>query len=291
VGGRHRAALDPVEQLVVVEYLDGRRCRLWRHRFDFGCTVGTPVRVCERWHVGRAQGVGRSAIMRDVSGRAFVLVHSPLVGPTTWSLVAEALRAEGREVIVPRLRLTDVVDEPYWSRLARQVVEALRPELERVVLVGHSGAGLLLPVIGERLRMEVDAYIFVDATIPAVAGPTPVVPPEFVSTLREMATDGWLPRWSSWWSDDVMRSLIPDQDVRKQVESEFPSLPIAYFEESVPAPKGWEGKPCTYIQFSEAYQAMAVEASARGWPTVHLAGGHLQMLVDPLAVARVLAAE
>jgi hypothetical protein len=45
------AALDPGEQLLVIEYLDGRRCRLWRHRFDFGCPVGTPVRVCERWHV------------------------------------------------------------------------------------------------------------------------------------------------------------------------------------------------------------------------------------------------
>lgn len=33
----------------------------------------------------------------------FVLVHSPLVGPVTWSWVAEELRSRGQKVVVPVL--------------------------------------------------------------------------------------------------------------------------------------------------------------------------------------------
>ena len=222
-----------------------------------------------------------------------VLVHSPLVGPTTWALVADALRAAGHHVVVPRLRATqtEVVEQPFWSLLAQQVVEAVPPELERVAVVGHSGSGPLLPVIGERLPMEVDSYTFVDATIPALTGATPVVPMQFLGALLDMATDGRVPGWPSWWSEDVMASLIPDSGLRKQVEGECPSLPVAYFEERVPVPEGWDTTPCRYIWFSEAYQATAADASARGWPTVHVPGGHLHMLEDPRTVARVLATE
>ena len=82
----------------------------------------------------------------------FVLVHSPLMGPTTWHLVADAMTAKGRQVIVPRLRPTDVIDEPYWSGFAEQVVEAVSPGLDRVVLVGHSAAGLLLRTLKGEIR-------------------------------------------------------------------------------------------------------------------------------------------
>jgi hypothetical protein len=223
-----------------------------------------------------------------VQNNAFVLVHSPLVGPRTWARVAEALTAQGRRAIVPSLRLADVAHQPYWSQFVDQVIEAVDSELQAVTLVGHSGAGPLLPVIGEQLPMEIDCYVFVDATIPAPTGSTRIVPPAFMDALRDLAKNGRVPKWSSWWGEDAMRSLLPDDDLRRQIEEELPSLPLAYFEEAVPTPPWWPEGRCSYVRFSEAYQGAATDAESREWPVVRLAGGHLHMLVDPLAVAHAL---
>ena len=43
----------------------------------------------------------------------FVLIHSPLVGPLTWSLVAEDLRRRGIDALVPTLH-DDDTGLPYW---------------------------------------------------------------------------------------------------------------------------------------------------------------------------------
>ncbi|HZV26557.1 MAG TPA: hypothetical protein VFG00_09715 [Acidothermaceae bacterium] len=40
-----------------------------------------------------------------------------------------------------------------------------------------------------------------------------------------------------------------------------------------------------YIWFGEPYDKGATQAAKRGWPTVHLPGGHLHMLKDPDALA------
>jgi hypothetical protein len=168
------------------------------------------------------------------------------------------------------------------------VAEAVGRVIRAVTLLAHSAAGLLLPVIGERVAAEVDAYVFADATIPAPAGATPVVPAEFMDAVRQMAEDGRVPRWSAWFPEGVMRTLVPDDDLRKEVEDELPSLPLAYFEEAVPTPASWAEDRCRYLQFSEAYLPAAADAEAKGWPVVRLAGGHLHMLVDPSAVTEAL---
>jgi hypothetical protein len=80
---------------------------------------------------------------------SFVLIHSPLVGPLTWSLVAAELRRRAIEVVTPTLRQWEDSAEPYWQQHARAVASALRvvaPD-RAPVLAGHSGAGPLLPAI------------------------------------------------------------------------------------------------------------------------------------------------
>ena len=43
-----------------------------------------------------------------------ILIHSPLVGPFTWSLVAKRLRQRGIETLVPVLIDVEETDAPYW---------------------------------------------------------------------------------------------------------------------------------------------------------------------------------
>jgi hypothetical protein len=45
-----------------------------------------------------------------------VLVHSPLVGPFIWSLVAQQLQADGFDVLVPVLTDSGETPPPYWQQ-------------------------------------------------------------------------------------------------------------------------------------------------------------------------------
>ncbi len=94
---------------------------------------------------------------------ALTLVHSPLVGPATWDVLAAALSDRGREAWIPDLTWS-VSDGPtYLAGQVASIVEVVdgRP----TILVGHSGAGPLLAAMGESLGC-VEGYVFVDAGLP-----------------------------------------------------------------------------------------------------------------------------
>lgn len=79
----------------------------------------------------------------------FVLIHSPLVGPATWEGVAGEMRQRGIVVVVPSLKTVERTSVPFWKQHAESVKRALKniPADRKVVLVAHSGAGMLLPAI------------------------------------------------------------------------------------------------------------------------------------------------
>src|SRR6266568_3049719 len=144
----------------------------------------------------------------------FVLVHSPLVGPSTWCPVARTLQRRGHQAIVPSLLGPAGAPPRDWRQSVDAVREAVRALSEPIVFVGHSGCGLLLPVIGDAVAPPVSGLIFVDSGIPARTGETPFVPPAFLDDLRALAVAGVLPPWSSWFGEDTMRELVPDDALR-----------------------------------------------------------------------------
>jgi hypothetical protein len=105
----------------------------------------------------------------------------------------------------------------------------------------------LLPVIAERKAPRVRCCVFVDASIPAPEGRSPLVSAEFLQALEAMAKDGRVPRWSEWWPEEAMRAFVPDEDLRRQISEETPCLPLACFRDSVPVPAGWTNMPCGYL--------------------------------------------
>jgi hypothetical protein len=158
-----------------------------------------------------------------------------------------------------------------------------------VVLVGHSGAGPLLPSIADGLGSEVAALIFVDASVPPASGSAPLVPAGFMDQLRTIATDGVLPPWSSWFGEDAMRGLVRDGALREVLELEMPRMPLAYFEESVAMPERWTERPCAFLLLTEAYGESAADARARGWPVAEITDvQHLAPATDPIAVTDAL---
>src|SRR5689334_1875040 len=86
----------------------------------------------------------------------------------TWALAAGALRAHGHAAIIPTLQNNPADPRPFWRQHVDAAVKALEdaPAENPLVIVGHSGGGMLLPAIREISGRAVSRYIFVDAAIP-----------------------------------------------------------------------------------------------------------------------------
>jgi hypothetical protein len=215
---------------------------------------------------------------------AFALIHSPLVGPATWGPVADELRRRGAEVVVPDLDGAPDVDEPFWRQHAGAAAAAL-PTDRRPVLVGHSGAGVLLPAIRQQSGRPVAAYLFVDAGLPE-GGPR-LGGGEWAERLRALyAAGGRFPDWT----DADLEPVVPDPAARRQLLADLRPPPLAFWEEAIPVPPDWPDAACAYLRFppNPAYDAAAERARQLGWPYAEIAGGHFHMVVDPPAVAAAL---
>ena len=222
----------------------------------------------------------------------FVLVHSPLVGPSTWQPVARELEANGRVALLPSLVGVAGAPAPQWQHVCRAVIASTAHLRAPVTLAGHSGAGLLLPTIADALSCPVAALLFVDTFLPPPTGTVALAPPEFLDDLRERARGGILPPWHRWFGENALRSLVPDDATRARLEAEMPRLPVSYFEDRPPVPERWDRRRCAYLLLSEEpYAAAATDAKARGWATAALPGAHhLSPVTDPQAVTSSLLA-
>ncbi len=218
----------------------------------------------------------------------FVLVHSPLVGPSTWTSVAEHLERRGHDVVVPQLDNPDRTTGPLFRHHAEQVRKAVEAwtRTAPVVLVGHSGAGPILPAAGDRLVNEVLAYVLVDAPLPRdQQSRLEDAPPEFAEQLDRLTVDGRVAPWTEWWSDEVLAALLPDEEIRERFADELQTLPRRLFEETIAVPPGWPDAPCAYLQLSRVYERDATAAARLGWEVRSFDTGHLHMLVDPETMA------
>lgn len=221
-------------------------------------------------------------------GNVYILIHSPLVGGLTWTLVANQLRQRGFDVLVPILEDSIDSEEPFWKQHADSVSAALAqvPETSSVTLVAHSGAGPLLPAIRHSIANPVSAYVFVDAGIPR-DGATRLdlmrsEDPEWAAQFQEELERG--EHFPDWGFDDLQK-VLPDEPLRRQMVAEIRPRGATFFTEPIPVFDGWPDAPCMYIQFSAAYQGPAAQARQAGWQTYKLKAGHFHMLVDPAAVA------
>jgi hypothetical protein len=214
----------------------------------------------------------------------FLLVHSPLVGPYSWSLVAADLRRRGVRAAVPVLRDRGAAAGELWRQQALSAAVMLNalPREGPVVLAGHSGAGPLLPAIRELNGREVDAYLFVDAGIPEdgasrldlLRGELPEMAAPFAAHLE---AGGRYPEW-----DDVaLAAVLPDAEQRSQVLAEMQPRDRPFWMEPLPVFAGWPDAPCGYLRLSAGYAVPAARARADGWVCEEWDGGHFDLLARP----------
>lgn len=189
-------------------------------------------------------------------------------------------------MVVPVLRDEQEDDGGRLQRaLVEQAASAVPVDVE-VVLVGHSGAGLLLPLIAQRCRPEAVRYVFVDSGLPPAEGASLVAGNEFRAFLDELVEpDGRLPAWHTWWGEGAIESMVPDPQRCREVVADIPRLPLAYFDVQPQLPAGWRSAACGYVLLSEVYRSAANEAEAQGWRVYEVLGSHLELVNRPGAVA------
>lgn len=218
-----------------------------------------------------------------------VLIHSPLVGPGTWQRVAEELRGCGMEVFAPSLAGVFDGDGPYYRAIGDAIARQVLPSGPTVVLVGHSGAGGVLPAAAGALvhrGTAVRGAIFVDAILPHPGQAWfETTTRERADQLRALAVDGQLPPWHEWFPPSALESLIPDRAERQAFTASVPRLPLAYLEEPAPPVKFWPVARTTYIRLSDAYHEEAQRAADLGWPVVEAGMDHLAPVTRPAEVA------
>jgi alpha-beta hydrolase superfamily lysophospholipase len=108
----------------------------------------------------------------------FVLVHGAWHAGACWRPLVEELEARGERVVAPDLPCED--PDATLDDYARAVVDAAAGFDEPVTVVGHSLAGLTVPLIPE--RRPVAGLVFIAAALPIPGEPASSgVPPESLS--------------------------------------------------------------------------------------------------------------
>lgn len=208
------------------------------------------------------------------------------MGPLTWEAVADGLRGRGAAVAVPSLRRVAADGPPYAEPMA-DVVAAAAAELgaDDVVLVGHSGAGPVLPAAGRAVvarGVRTAAYLFVDAALPHPGrSRLASVHPSFRARLAELLDGDFLPPWSDWFDPHALDALLPEEEVRHRFRAELDRVPVALLREQLPEVAGWPDAPCGFLRLSRAYDGEEAEAARMGWAVASLHGTHLHALVEP----------
>ncbi len=219
--------------------------------------------------------------MTGVSGvRRWLLLHSPLVGPSSLASTAAVLRDAGDVVVLPDLTGVAAAPLPTWM-VDRAVAEAGSAD----IVVAHSGAGALLPTVSASTGAR--AAVFLDAVLPTPGATTWSTEPAQQTLLHEhLGSDGRLAPWLSWWPDEVVERLLPDPVVRRAIAAECPRLPVSFYEHPVPLPATWV--PCAYVALGGAYADEEARAAALGWPVRSLGRSHLATVTHPDAVVAAL---
>lgn len=214
---------------------------------------------------------------------SLLLVHSPLVGPSSLGRLAAAARTAGHEVALPDLTSVATVERPQavYVQLAAGAAATMTGP---ITVVGHSGAGAFLPAIGEAIE-DLGGLVFVDAVVPPPDEPHRT-PDGLARLLDEHTSDGRLERWLDWWPAEVVTRLLPDPTDRNELVADMPRLPRAFYDVDVDVPDGWSAGPCAYLRLSAAYDAEHDDARSRGWPTLELDSTHLATHTAPDEVLR-----
>jgi len=239
----------------------------------------------------------------DEEPRTFVLVHGTWHGGWVWRDVRRRLQARGHRVFTPTC--TGCGEREHLSRPEvgldthiRDVVNVLDfEELDDVVLVGHSFAGMTITGVADRRRERIRRLVFFDALVPR--------PGRMAAVPRDPAT-GQLPDWFRerqerfldgyrmvLWEDYPVTMLVPETEtaIVERLRRLITTHPARQWTDELELENGgWAGLPRTFIHcvgqaYRQSSEEMVGPARQPGWDFLELDIPRDGMLTHPALVA------
>lgn len=219
----------------------------------------------------------------------FVLVHGAWQTASTWDLVTPRLQAAGHAVTIPLLGGLENDANALSPAIGLQthiedVVDVLtRENLQDVILVGHSYAGMIITGVAEHVLDRLQRLVYVDAFVPCDGQSTlDLLPETIVQMFRQQANtagEGWLLRAGEGQLD--MWGLKPGVK-RDFVRSRLSDFSLRCFEETIRLPTNAAAKlDRTFIAcVGDGYPARPVfqrfgdRAKQEAWSYHELPTGH-----------------
>jgi pimeloyl-ACP methyl ester carboxylesterase len=204
---------------------------------------------------------GAAVEIGPAPGRSFVFVPGTWHGGWMWRHLRRPLWLAGHEVFTPGI--TGVGERSHLMSpevgLETHIQDILNviefEELEDVILVGHSFAGITITGVADRLRDRIGRLVFFDALVPTAARPAAIMPdPE----TGEYAA-GWQARMRDFRGGYQMdffdhypvEMLVPAEDEANiaWVKRRITRHPVRQWTDPLQLRNGgWEDLPRTYIR-------------------------------------------
>lgn len=130
--------------------------------------------------------------------RPIVLVHGAWHGGWCWRDVVPSLLNAGHKVLAPTMtglgERAHLIDRSIdLSTHVHDIMNAIEfEELNDIVLVGHSYAGLVVSMVADRMQRRISQLVFLDAVLP-VEGQAMIEPARQAETLERYGDDYLLP--------------------------------------------------------------------------------------------------
>lgn len=235
----------------------------------------------------------------------FVLVHGAWHGGWCWAKVRPSLERAGARVYTPTLtglgerrHLREPV--PGLQTHIDDVVNLIEAEeLQDVVLVGHSLAGMVITAVADRMKTRLRRLVYLDAPVPAhgndlathVPGTDAAMAQRRRAAYRALAPDGvWLPPPAP-----EMMGVTRPADA-EWLRRRLTPHPLRTWLEPVALPNGGHaGLPKTYVLATRPLNTMMGypaqgEVAKRGgeWTYREIATGHDMMVTEPERTAELL---
>lgn len=234
----------------------------------------------------------------DDSGKAvFVLVHGMWHGAWCWQRLTPRLRAAGHAVHTVTLtglgaRAHLRYDDIDMDTHIQDVVGLVETEdLRKVVLVGHSLAGFMVPAVAERVPQRTAHIVSLDGPLPedgvAFKDIRPALYADFTRRAREAGHPGWAPPHP----ENTYGLAGADLD---WVRAHLTPHPLKTWETPLrlgsPAARGIPRTLILCTDHKPPEEIASKEAIARqlGWRLVRLAAGHDAMVSAPAELANLL---
>jgi pimeloyl-ACP methyl ester carboxylesterase len=239
--------------------------------------------------------------------KTYVLVHGTWLGGWSWKHVRRALTDMGHDVYTPtmtgcgerkHLMSRDVGLETHILDVAN-VIEY--EELDRVILVGHSFAGITITGVADRMRERVRRLVFFDALVPTgsrlsgVAKTAAGALPEYWLKRVPKFVDGYQ---MDFFAEYPVEMLVPKEDtasadwVRRRLTTHAER---GWSDELELRNGGYAGLPKTYVRCTrQAYRPSSdamVGAALNNpeWQFIEFPYPRAPMITHPAATAELLA--